>query len=382
MDFECKGSKKNRIFASVFIIKMTMSMLMGREEINTGRQMSVDLAKVFSIVFMVAIHTLEGGDADMERGIAYVVDSVLGAQFGAPVFMVCMGIGMTYSRRADAATMLQRGWRLFVAGYLLNVVRALPFMMIWGFNGDAEAGAQVVSELLDVDILQFAGMAFLLLSLLKRWGFNMWAAGLIAVVMSLTGGLLQGVDLGNMVLNVVLSPLIGIKSVEVTSDFPLLNWFIFVMAGYGMGKVIRRCGDLSRLFCWLLPVAALLYGAYAWYAIPRGIGMFGSYEQLFYHMNLRDALVCVTAAVLAISLCHFLSRPLTEGLRAQVMRISSDITRIYVAQWIIIKWVVEALMTDTLELTLSTPQLLAVAAVILLLSICWARVKPMSDIKI
>lgn len=355
---------------------------MSREEINTGRQMSVDLAKVFSIVFMVAIHTLEAGDADMESGVAYVLDSVLAAQFGAPVFMACMGIGITYSRHADAATMFQRGWKLFLGGYVLNIVRALPFAVLWGLNGDADMGEQVVCELLDVDILQFAGMAFLLLSLLKHLGVSMWAAGVIAVAMSLVGGMLQGVDMGNLALNVVLSPLIGIKSAEVASDFPLLNWFIFVMAGYGIGKVIRRCGDIGRLFCWTLPVATLVYAAYAWYAIPRGIGMFGSYEQLFYHMNLRDALVCVTAAVLVISLCHFLGRPLTEGIRAQVLRISSDITKIYIAQWIIIKWMVEALMFDILGMSLSTPQLFAVAAIILLLSILWARVKPLKNFKI
>ena len=67
------------------------SALFFDKEVNTGRQMQVDMAKMFAIFFMVIIHTFEGGDADMETGLGYFFDSIAGAQFGAPVFMIVSG---------------------------------------------------------------------------------------------------------------------------------------------------------------------------------------------------------------------------------------------------------------------------------------------------
>ncbi len=359
-------------------------MLFDKQEINTGRQMSVDMAKMLSIFFMVAIHTFEGDDGDVAEGIGYFFDSIAGAQFGAPVFMTCMGIGITYSRRNDAATMAKRGWKLFLAGYLLDVVRAIPFMLLWLQTKDQEYTSQIVEELFDVDILQFAGMAFLLLALLKKLKVNMWWTFVIAAIMLIAGGYLRGVDTGSFGLNFILSPIIGIHAQDgsIVSDFPLFNWLMFVVAGYGIGKVIRRCNNLDKLFGLTFPIAGLAYIAYSSYAIPNGIGMFGENELLFYHMGVRDFIVCLTAVVLIIGICHFVAKPLSEPIRSEIIRICSDLTRIYIAQWIIIKWVVQGLMEECFDISLTSWPLTGVAIIILILSILWARVKPLSQIKI
>ena len=44
--------------------------LFSHSEINTGRQAAVDMAKFFAIVFMVIIHTIEGGDGNVDSGAA------------------------------------------------------------------------------------------------------------------------------------------------------------------------------------------------------------------------------------------------------------------------------------------------------------------------
>ena len=51
------------------------------------RQFSVDLAKVFSIIFMIFIHTFDIANADLSHGVGYFLDSISGAQYSAPVFM-------------------------------------------------------------------------------------------------------------------------------------------------------------------------------------------------------------------------------------------------------------------------------------------------------
>lgn len=52
------------------------------------------------------------GMADLDSGLGYFFDSIAGSQFGAPVFMLCMGIGITYSRKNDAATIVKRDLKI------------------------------------------------------------------------------------------------------------------------------------------------------------------------------------------------------------------------------------------------------------------------------
>lgn len=362
--------------------KLKQMALFSNSEINTGRQMAVDMAKFFSIFFMVIIHTLEGGEGNMDQGVGFFFDSVAGAEFAAPVFMAAMGLGLTFSRRTDAATMLSRGLKLFIAGYLLNIARAIPaFAMVW-LKNDPSYYDETIRELTDVDIFQFAGMAFLLLGLLKYLKLNMWWAFGVAVVLSLTGHFVRMVDTGNFWLNLVLSPFIGITSDLVNSDFPLTNWFMFVVAGYGMGKLIRRCTNLDKLFLIVTPIALIVYLADINHTIPYSIGIFGEVPQDFYHMKVMGLLLCLFAIVMDLGLCHFLTKPLSENILQGASRISADITKIYIAQWVIIKWVVQGLMTEYLEIQFNDWAIVGIGIIILIISAYLARVKPLSKLKI
>ena len=80
-------------------------------EVNTGRQVELDIAKGFAILFMVWVHTTE--TFGNYQGIGNViVEHFLGGPFAAPVFMVCMGIGMCYAKRA-----WQKIWQNVVQGF-------------------------------------------------------------------------------------------------------------------------------------------------------------------------------------------------------------------------------------------------------------------------
>ena len=357
-------------------------MLLSQSERNTGRQYAVDMVKMIAIFIMVIIHTLEHGEADLNSGLGYFFDSIAGSQFGAPVFMICMGIGITYSRKNDAATVMKRGGMLLLAGYLLNGVRAIPFPILYALSGEEEYINETIRSLTDVDILQFAGMSFLVIGLFKRLNLSMYWAAIVAVLMSIAGNYVQKVDLGCFWYNFFASPFIGIDSELVNTYFPLFNWFGFVVTGYGLGKLLRRCEDVNRLYLLVLPFAALVYGCYTAYAIPRGIGMYGLDPWDFYHMSSLDVVICISAALLEMSVFHFVALVLPQRLMQGVTRTCADLTKIYIAQWIIIIWAVRAVMTEYFGLRLDMWWLLLVGIVILLLSIGWARVKPLSKLKI
>ncbi|MCQ2545621.1 MAG: heparan-alpha-glucosaminide N-acetyltransferase domain-containing protein, partial [Clostridia bacterium] len=111
--------------------------LFGKEEINTSRQFEFDMAKAVCILGMVFVHcfeTLSCGDA--EGGVTYYIFViVLDAIFGAGTFMICMGLGITYSWKDNADKLLRRGAIIFVLGYVLNIVRdALPCLILIPFG--------------------------------------------------------------------------------------------------------------------------------------------------------------------------------------------------------------------------------------------------------
>ena len=86
-----------------------MKDLFSTDKINTNRQTELDIAKGFSIIFMIFIHTITIAmlfENTVSDAYYVIVGSILGGPFSAPVFMFCMGIGIIYSRNSQPNTMI------------------------------------------------------------------------------------------------------------------------------------------------------------------------------------------------------------------------------------------------------------------------------------
>ena len=86
-----------------------MNDLFSKDKINTNRQIELDIAKAFSTIFMIFIHTITIATL-FENAVStpyyVIVGSILGGPFSAPVFMFCMGIGILYSRHSEPSSMI------------------------------------------------------------------------------------------------------------------------------------------------------------------------------------------------------------------------------------------------------------------------------------
>ncbi len=60
----------------------------------------------------------------------------------------------------------------------------------------------------------------------------------------------------------------------------------------------------------------------------------------------------------------------------------ADITKIYIASWILAKWIVQGVLTAYLDLHIEPWIVIIIGTFILLLSALLARVKPLSSLKI
>lgn len=322
--------------------------LFGKEEINRSRQFEFDLAKAVCILGMVFVHCFEelAAETTAETAAYYVVVIVLDCIFGAGTFMLCMGLGISYSWKGNADKFIKRGVYIFLLGYLLNFVRdVVPHLLLLVPKGLETLEGQLV-WLLNDDILPFAGLALFLFGVLKKLKFSDLAVLLTALGMSVVGSFVRFADLGGTVRNLLAGLFIGTSSAdnpEVMGCFPLLNWFIIVVIGYLYGEAIRRCRDCKRYYAIAFPVSGVFLAVYMLLAIPNRLGMMNDDILYYYHFSTPNALVLFAGAVFATSMYHYISLLFSDTLKRRITGISVNINRIYCIHWVIIGWIAAVL---------------------------------------
>ena len=274
-----------------------------REAVNRGRQPEVDCLKAFCIVPMIFLHVFE--ECAEELGIAYGALHVLEILTGAAAFMMCMGLGVRYSRKQTPASFLKRGFELLTVGQFLYMLRdAIPDLIAWWCTGQKPF---LSSSLLifQTDIMTFAGLAFMLLGLFKY--------------LKLPDGALLGISLGMNVAGLLLfhafqttgsflfDQLLGFFVVtRAESYFPLCSYFVFVAFGYALGGLYPRIRDKDALANRVLLIGIPATAAY--YAI-RATVPFPGFPEFFttvqYVLNpATDALANLAASLCFLALFH------------------------------------------------------------------------------
>ena len=345
--------------------------------------MCIDFAKVFAIVFMVLSHVFEYTGVDDTTGIAYRIMFIGSHQFAAPIFMIAMGLGLTYTRNGDPGAVMRRGLKVFTAGIILNVVRCVPSLAGFLATENPEMLELALEDLVIVDIFQLAGLSLMLMGLLQKIKMPYWAILLLSVAASLVGTQMHLITSGNNLLDAFLALFVGVENDISASYFPLLNWFIFVVVGYGFGKLLRRCMDTNKLFLIITPITAAIFLSYKLFAAPLGIGMFNTESALhFYQIGTFDAFISMCAALATIGVGHFLMKIVSKSVQKETSRIAADLMRIYVVSWIIITWIISLILEELLGIEFNVATTIIAGVVVLFASILLVRIKPFSDMKI
>ncbi|WP_458453240.1 heparan-alpha-glucosaminide N-acetyltransferase domain-containing protein [Methanobrevibacter sp.] len=312
-----------------------MSNLFSNEKINTGRQVELDIAKALSIIFMIFLHVLMVVGA-FENSITptynFIIGQVLGRPCAAPVFMFCMGVGVIYSRHSQWDNMIKRGINLYLLGILVNIFEFFLPAYVCGtllgkWNVFPTAGGLL---LFCVDILAFAGLAFILMGILKKLELsNKWII-IIAVIMSLIGSAFRLTDFGSDILNLFFANFIG--SAGGFSAFPLFNWFIFPVSGIVWGSYFIRANDKGKFFRFW-PIFIIISMIYFYFSSTLAMGVFSDDVHYYYFMTTLDALFCIIYAHGNIGLCYYLAKILPDCVNKTFGILSSNINYIYIAQW-------------------------------------------------
>lgn len=190
----------------------------------------------------------------------------------------------------------------------------IPYLIGYAVTGEAEKFITPLPyRVFGNDILQFAGLFFILIGfLLYKRVSDLWIL-IIAAAMMIPGNFLRHTDLNNPVLNIALGHFIGTQDAAglVMSDFPVLNWFFVPAMGFVFGRLITRIKDKKKFYGITAPI--LLIPTVAFFVLEY-IFEFGQMdsgatlvesENCYYHLMWYDAIALALLLSLGILLVTY-----------------------------------------------------------------------------
>jgi len=344
---------------------MEKPKLLADSPVNRGRQLELDVIKGLAILFMLLVHSMQiFSFAEWEPNFANRLIVFLGSPPAAPVFMFALGVGVVYSRKNTPGRLARRGLSILLLGFVFAFFRDyLSMCALYLRTGDAAFLEAGVDYLFGVDILPFAGLAFLFFALAAKLRFESVHYAAASFACAALNLLLAGTTPSSPVLVRLAGLFWGTHE---SSWFPFLSWIPYPILGYLFGQLLLRCQDKKRLYqiCLMVSLPALL----ACWLLFRHYGINFGWEvhevaSDYFHHNLLGSLF-MSAFVLAwTSAFYFLTALMPESIVKALSRLSKNITEIYVIHWLIL-----ACTAVFIRPQLPLPLILLIFAILVVLS--------------
>jgi len=188
---------------------------------HNNRLLSIDLARGLAVFFMIAVHTLEVfANQEVKNSVFGQIISFLGGPPAAPVFMTLMGFSFIYSSKSELKPKLVRGFKIFLSGYVLNILRGvIPFTLATNLKLDVVKAFPIekfneYTILTTVDILQFAGIALMIMAIIQALNINKYLILLSGILISMISPFLWGIKLDIPIIDQVLELFWGDLPIE------------------------------------------------------------------------------------------------------------------------------------------------------------------------
>ncbi len=319
-----------------------------KDRINTGRQLELDVARVVAIFYMVIVHVYEEMGAvnywSMPDSFFRGIIEFTGGPLAAPVFMFVMGVGMVYTKHRNPRAFAIRGLKLLGASYLLNVIRmTIPFLLA-RLSGDSWGYWTIVDTIGLVDILQFAGVAFLLVALLEKWKVGRyWILSIALLLQGLGIVLLHSFD------GLPRAAQYAVGLVFHTNSnvcFPLSLWFVYPAAGIVFGEYLQTVRDKRRMYGRIAVVSAAGLAGLTVAMKYMGwdpVNVFALSRDSYYIQHLPGTLWTLFAVGLQLFICYRISLHLSGAFLKATDFTSRHVNTVYLIQWVLIPYIVVAM---------------------------------------
>ena len=289
-----------------------------------------DLLKGFAVFLIIPVHILEtfidypGRESWFGKTLLF-----LGGPVAVPVFMLVMGYFMAKNQKTFA-TNFYRGVKIFIVGFLLNIGLNFHLLLKIVF-----AGWQLNpwEYILGVDIFFFAGIAIMLIALLKTIKKHQaWIAlGLALLVAALTSVVNEKLMIPE---RNYLYPFIG--GTWSWSYFPLFPWLVYPLSGFAFyhfeAAIFAFIKNNKIYTSILLVLIVFIVVAFAKPGFETTIDLPAYYHHTFWFSLWTLGIVILWSLLLRFLIRQFPQTWLGNGL----MWLGKIITLFYIIQWLII----------------------------------------------
>lgn len=295
------------------------------------RNTITDLLKGLAVVFMIQVHITELFASPIQYSSHYgLISLFLGASPVAPVFMVVLGYYLAESKKTTKQ-LIVRSYKLFGLGLLLNL--GLNFNLICSvISGRFELN--LLPFIFGVDILLFAGLACLFISILKKqFRTNYLIAILCSILFPMMASYLSSFSFQLSALNYISAFFIGNTE---WSFFPFFTWISYPLIGFVL-NIINQKYDLQNKVTVKLRFAILLITCCFTIFTFNYSSTITSQLQLYYHHTILFLIWTLVFLggyyFFVVQLYHWFS---STKLIYYLTWLGKNVTYIYCIQWLII----------------------------------------------
>jgi len=316
-------------------------------ETTRKRLDAVDLARGLAVLFMIAVHVLEVyANTEVTNSVFGQVIAFLGGPPAAPVFMMLMGLSFAYSKKKDMSSGIIRGVKIFLSGYLLNFLRGVaPLLFARAINLpiteglNSEQSFNLLNIFLIADILQFAGIALIIMAIIRELKINRYMLIFAAFLISMISPLLWKIRIDIPVLEQLADlfwgdkPLGGFMANMV--NFPVFPWLTFPLIGMAIGEIFSQSTHLPSLFkkIGLIGGIIMITGLLISSLNPE-------YHYNDYYHSRQGAMIFMSGfTLLWLYLCQIITSKIPRNMAFDLLYDwSRNVTNIYFIQWVLITW--------------------------------------------
>lgn len=304
---------------------------------------AIDFCRGISVLIMIVVHTLwMYGDkyTQTESGLGTLVH-ILGK--GTASFLVAMGFCLALSRNQNVLTGIKRGVLLLGMGYLMNGLKFLVPIFVFGTMPQSFIGAYGWQSPLDIgqalyllqtgDILQMAGIAMILIAMIRRVVTNRNHIFLLALAVAFSARLISGYRPDIVGLNYLADLLWGD---QYNVYFPVLPWMSCILFGLYFGQLYQ---DKS------LTTKALFRQILGFGIVLLSIGVLLCWQDFkyhfndFFHLGAGGVLYLTGLNLIALWLASLLiDRFSFHRVKPLLNYCSQRVTTLYVIQWTLVCW--------------------------------------------
>ncbi|VUD69209.1 hypothetical protein TDB9533_04575 [Thalassocella blandensis] len=341
--------------------------------VNNDRIIEIDFGRGLAVLALAIIHTLwmYANIETQEHSILGHVVHFIGK--GTAAFLICMGISMAFSRKQTFSSIFIRGLYILGLSYLLNflkfiipisVFNTMPeeFIAAYGWQSPLNF-AQLKYLLLTGDILQMAGVALILLAVIKHFIKNKWGILGIGIFIAVISRESAGLRIGGDTFK-YLNELFFSGGYHVY--FPVVPWMSFILIGMFIGDIMKEnSGKRQTMFTNILYagiVSLIVGGTLCYLNFDYNFGN-------FFNLGPGGVVYLLGINLVLLWIIHLWVRSSsTDNIVTRALHyLSKRVTSIYIIQWVVICWGMGIIGFRTLDSTQTAGMMVVILAITLVI---------------